>query len=146
MPPDLPYGYGRPQPASIRLVVNTLPDEPLPIDGGASKCKALDKAAMKSFEDTYGRDGMRQARKQYGLNFLEADWLATPASLLYVSPGPEVIWRRCWADIEITPAQRGRRFSGVIVADDRMTWKIGLGTSAMANLLVIARYYLANDS
>lgn len=83
------------RPETLRTLDKAFPGQAAEaIDGGVARCKVLDRLFLDQWEAKNGPVGPRP-----GLNFLEADWVATSERLYYVSPGPRFTWALAWDDI-----------------------------------------------
>lgn len=77
----LPNARGLPQERSLALAAR---QNLTVIDGGPARCKAIDRAHYDVSERQFGRGAVR--RRGSAATVMEADWLATPTGLIYVTP------------------------------------------------------------
>jgi hypothetical protein len=140
--PVLPHRPTGPRPVVPLWIASTTRGSHRVIDGGTAKCVVLDEQAWGRFLRDYGRRGLRQARRRYGLTFLEADWAGTDRGLFYVAPAATYVWGRRWEDISMAPERCKRTYSKLRIVDAAGDWWVwDLVSTEMDNLLTIARHY-----
>jgi hypothetical protein len=144
MLPTLPYSAIGPRPATGCWIDELTRCSVRVIDGGAAKCPLLEELALSRFQRKYGRRGMHDANRHYGLTFLEADWAATDWGLFYITPAAGFVWMRRWQDVTLSVDRRRRKSTKVRIVDGAGGhWVWVLEPAAAANLITIARHYLA---
>lgn len=116
-------------PALLQWHIAHYPEEP-PLDAGPAKCRKLDSALYDEYAQIAGG-------RPRGGQVMEASWLATDASLMYVNPGLNFYRRWGWPEVDLWPIKRGRHFGKVGLSAAGDTWKLGVGGLAMDNLLAI---------
>jgi hypothetical protein len=125
------------QAQTLELLEAHCPDDQV-IDGGSAKCKEMDKIALETYVNAYGRP-------QGGVNFLEADWVATDNALYYITPRAGWNWSSKWDEIAsvalgkkslLMPTQRvhvSARYPGQVPPVQTHDWQL---SKTAAQLLV----------
>lgn len=118
------------------------------LDGGPAKCKALDKEFYEEFEAMHGRGSVRALAKVAGagLSVMEAEWVATPQALLYVSPliGRARAWP--WETLVVTVRKQKRMTVKLdLSSGGGDPVRMSLGKMAGASLLGIAERHGASS-
>jgi hypothetical protein len=130
---------------SVAVVARISPEETV-LDGGAAKCKALDKLRMRELEASLGGTrGVREYTKTTGAGarFLEADWVATEHALYYVSHHAGGT-RWAWKDIgSLEDVGRGGLSTRCVrLTAGRETYDLLMGRMSTQALLAIGRRYM----
>lgn len=136
-----PESFGKAQQQSFSLLARVTSDETLA--GGAAKSKELDKRVLDSWIDAVG---MAEVRK-YGVNALEADWIATSNALFYVTPNADSVISYPWSLIGDIIVGRRRAMSSELVITtktDERPIKLKAGRTSCDRLLELWKTYGQN--
>lgn len=97
--------FGKVQNQSLTVLARHTSDQP--VAGGAAKSKELDKKILDTWIDAVGMANVRK----FGTNALEADWIATPTALFYVTPNADSVIPYLWSSIDEINIIRRRALS-----------------------------------
>lgn len=98
-------------PRTAALMRENAPSERV-LDGAPAKCKVLDRRLLYALErDLGGTQGVRAYARSTGggVNFLEADWVATDQAVYYLSYYVGSVYRWPWEEIAAMSLSRKGR-------------------------------------
>ncbi len=133
-----PNFFGKVQSSSYSLLVRFNNENPLA--GGAAKAKEVDKKVLDVWIDQIGMATIRQ----FGVNALEADWIATNNALFYVTPRAESVVTFSWsmiAEIKVKKQGPASTTFNIRLKSERKPFEMKTGRTSGERLLDLWRTF-----